>query len=70
MIMLPILTISLRHFSLKGEENVLFELGSKRVRASHILTKRRRTDNFGCAPQIAASFDLIMAHFEYVVMDR
>ena len=31
MIMLPILTISFIHFSLKGWENVLFELGSESV---------------------------------------
>ena len=31
MIVLPILTISLIHFSLKGWENVLFELESERV---------------------------------------
>ena len=31
MIMLPILTTSLIHFSSKGWENVLFELGSERV---------------------------------------
>ena len=33
MIMLTILTTSLMHFSLKGWENVLFELRSERVRA-------------------------------------
>ena len=32
--MLPIPTTSLIHFSLKGWENVLFELGSERVNAS------------------------------------
>ena len=32
MILLPILTTSLAHFSLKSWENVLFELGSKRVK--------------------------------------
>ena len=32
MIILPILTTSLVHFSLKGWENVLFELGSGRVK--------------------------------------
>ena len=31
MSVLPILTTSLIHFSLKGWENVLFELGSERV---------------------------------------
>ena len=32
MIILPILTTSLIHFSLKGSENVLFELGSDTVK--------------------------------------
>ena len=32
MILVPVLTTSLIHFSLKGWENVLFELGSERVK--------------------------------------
>ena len=35
MIIVPILTSSLIHFSLKGWENVLFELGSERVNRLH-----------------------------------
>ena len=34
MIILPILTTPLIHFCLKGWENVLFELGSERVRST------------------------------------
>ena len=36
MFMLPILTISLIHFFLKGWENVLFELGSERVNVAEL----------------------------------
>ena len=37
-LLLPILTTSLIHFSLKGWENVLFELGSERVNLQRIVT--------------------------------
>ena len=41
MIILPILTTSLIHISLKGWENVLFELGSERVKLVHLLSQQR-----------------------------
>ena len=40
-IILPILTTSLRHFSLKGLENLLFEFGSERVKmVTHFTVKK------------------------------
>ena len=41
MIIVPILTTSLIHFSLKGWENVLFELGSERVNQSFLVSSNR-----------------------------
>ena len=38
MIMVPILTASFIHFSLKGCETLLFEVGSKRVKGTRTLS--------------------------------
>ena len=47
MIILPILTILLINFSLKGWENVLFELGSERVKKKpdQVNTERQLSGN-------------------------
>ena len=44
MTILPILATSLIHFSLKGWENVLFELGSERDKQYITVKPNQRTD--------------------------
>ena len=47
MIIVPILTSSLIHFSLKGWENVLFELGSERVNPNPTQSQTKTKPNAG-----------------------
>ena len=61
MTILPILTTSLIHFSLKGWENVLFELGSERVNVNHDF--KRCTSSF-CSDLKLFYFFLTIVHLK------
>ena len=51
MIVLPILTTRLKHFTLKGWKNVLYELGSKRVNPLTPKTDQRKISS-AASPEI------------------